>query len=411
MPRSKSVKTKSAREPWSESELQTLALPTSHAVAAAAVGRTANAVRMKRAELETSEVQTLRRRLTTASDDLSTLRQEVKSLQRTESVIEALTEAVVPRIKPIAPFQPVPPRQTDRGVKPIVESLVVHLSDEHCDQVVQPSRVGGMEQYDMNVALARAERYVDVIINHAKNNLSNYQFDELWVLAYGDHVNGEIHDSVKHSHYHNAFKSALACGQMHAQMIADLAPHFPRVNVLYLPGNHGRRTTKKEYDGPRNNWDYLVGQIAAAHLSKHSNVSVVCPDSFDAVVQIKGWAFHIQHGDDIKSWNSIPWYGIERSTRRLSALMAVDKSVVNYFVLGHFHSHATQQHTTGETFINGAWLATTPYVYNGLKGFSRPMQLIHGVHKQHGVSWRMPVYLKHDGDVNGPKRYSIAFAD
>jgi hypothetical protein len=94
------------------------------------------------------------------------------------------------------------------------------------------------------------------------------------------------------------------------------------------------------------------------------------------------------------SWNSVPWYGIERKTRRLNAIGAVTGEIPNYFLLGHFHNMASQQHTTGETIINSSWAATDEYALNSLGAYSEPYQWLFGVHPQYGISWRLPIKLR-----------------
>ena len=95
-----------------------------------------------------------------------------------------------------------------------------------------------------------------------------FYFPVLWVLAYGDYTSGEIHKACERSYYRNQFKNCLAIGQLHALMYRDLAAHFEQVHVLYLAGNHGRRTPKKDYLGANDNWDYLVAEVARLALPR-----------------------------------------------------------------------------------------------------------------------------------------------
>ena len=355
-----------------------------------------------------ARVLALEQQLHTQKEETKKYKAKANARMKTDALFSALADHAS---ELITPFKPAPMKLPTRKTGATKESLVLHLSDGHCDQVVLPSRCGGMEEYNLQVAMARGERLVDSTLDWAINHLIDFEFEELIILAYGDHVNGEIHGSVHHSEYLNTMKNTLAVGQLHAQMIRELAAYFPQVNVLYLSGNHGRRTTKKEMEGPQNNWDWMVSQMAAAYLRDVDNVSIQAPDSFDAMINIRGWNFHVQHGDDIRSFNSIPWYGIERATRRMQSLKAVQGEAVHYNVFGHFHQCGTTPHTAGETIINGAWLGTTPYVYNSLKSYSEPTQLLHGVHKKHGMSWRLPVRLKFKGDTDGPKRYKVEFSE
>lgn len=349
-----------------------------------------------------SQIEILDRNNTILQDRINSLNARLKDHHRVESLFDALCDEMHKIVVPLSPLPGVPER---KKTAEHVESLVVHLSDEHADQVIEPHRVGGLECYNLKVALARAEKFVDGVISLSQRTLLNYKFPELWILAYGDHVSGEIHDSTSHSEFRNVFDNAIAVGQMHALMIRDLAPYFDSVKILYLPGNHGRRTPKKDYRGPKDNWDYLVGRTAEMLCVDIDNVEFLLPDSGSYTFEINGWNFCAFHGDDIKSWNSIPHYGIERKTRRLSAVHSAQGRQIHYFVMGHFHSRSTTEHPAGEVLMNGTWCATDEYAYEALGLVTRPSQLLHGVCKTYGVSFRFPIYLKFPGDTAGPSRY------
>lgn len=323
-------------------------------------------------------------------------------------------EAVAEQAKTlIKPFKTLPLEKpfNRNGKNTIQEHLVMHLSDEHADQTVKAHQVGGFEEYNFRIALSRAEYYVKTILKFTQESLSNYRFKNLTILSYGDHTSGEIHGSVGRSYFRNQFRNCLAIGQMQALMVRDLAPYFESVNVLCLPGNHGRRSVKKDFNGPWDNWDYLVSEVAASYCSNLPNVGFLIPDAFSANICIEGYWFHGFHGDDIQSFNSIPFYGIERKTRRLVALNAVQQKRIHAFFMGHFHKCSTLGDLDGEIIINGAWLATDPFVYNSLSGFSEPRQWIHGVHEAHGITWRLPVRLRSKNETSIFTRYKPVMSD
>lgn len=352
----------------------------------------------------------LERILLNKNDELVGLRKRMKLGMRDETHKDIIRDTLQSCIRPLPTPRPASNPFRNKKTK-IAEDVVLHLSDEHADQIVLPHRVNGLEDYNLNVALARAERFVQQTLDYTQNTLSNYEFETLWILAYGDHVNGEIHNSTQNSTFENPFANAVAVGQMHALMIRDLSPYFKQVKVVYVAGNHGRITHKKDYTtGALNNWDYLVGEVAAGYCRDLVNVEFLIPDAFTINVNIRGYVFNISHGDDIRGWNGIPWYGIERRNRRLEAIHAAHNQKINYKVLGHFHVASTSQDSCGETIVNGSWKKTDEFVYNALGGVQEPMQWIHGVHDRYGVTWRLPVYLKFDGDTDGPSRYKVQFA-
>jgi len=333
-------------------------------------------------------------------------RQKVKAGAKIAGLFKAIASEMDVRIKPYAAL---PPAFDPREKSEISEHCVMHMSDGHHDQVVRPDEVGGLENYSFPVSCARAERYVDTVIEWTKDTLSpKFTFPVLWVLAYGDFTSGEIHKACERSYYRNQFKNCLAIGQLHALMFRDLAAQFQQVNVLYLAGNHGRRTPKKDFLGAHDNWDYLVAEVARLHSRSLSNVSFMIPDAWSANVNINGVGFNISHGDDVRSNGGIPWYGMVRRQKGLIALgAAAGAQRCRYFCVGHHHVASTLSDIDGELLVNGAWVGTDAYAYNSFSGYREPAQWIHGVNAKHGITWRMNVKLRHEAEINGPKRYLI----
>lgn len=348
-------------------------------------------------------------RIATLQGDISELRKQLKQAVKQHGIFKAIVEELEAHVTPLEPLDSTVPKRKSKGK--IEEHFVMHLSDEHADEIVLPHQVGGLESFDFNIALCRAEEYVDTILKWKNYSLSQHTFPVLHILSYGDHTSGEIHDAKERSQFRNQFRNSLAIGQMQSLMIRDLAPHFKTVKVYCVPGNHGRRSVKKDFHGAWNNWDYLISEIARMHCQDHDNVEFAIPDCYSINIDINGHGFAIEHGDGVKSWMGIPWYGLERKTRRLVSLHNTFDKKIRYFVFGHFHALSTNADLKGEMIINGAWPATNPYSYEEFSGYREPMQLIHGVHENKGMSWRLPVYLKNlEREKEGPKRYNVVLA-
>jgi len=340
------------------------------------------------------------------TDERNRERQRVKAGAKITGLFRAITKEMDLRIKPYTAL----PTTLEIGRKAqITEHCVMHLSDGHHDQVVRPEEVGNLEEYNFLISCARAERYVNTVIDWTQGTLApTFYFPVLWVLAYGDYTSGEIHKACERSYYRNQFRNCLAIGQLHALMYRDLASHFEQINVLYLAGNHGRRTPKKDYAGACDNWDYLVAEIAKLHCRGIENVHFTIPDAWSAQVNINGVGFHVSHGDDVRSNGGVPFYGMVRRQKGLIALgAAAGAQRCRYFVMGHHHTVSSLADVDGELLINGAWLGTDAYAYNSLAAYKEPTQLLHGVNPKHGVTWRLHANLRCVGEKNGPKRYLI----
>ena len=361
---------------------------------------------------EESEIFRLEAEVTHLRDERNDVRRKLKAAAKTQGLFDAIVEEIEPTVVPMRALPPAR-RTLEAPARQLTEHLVLHLSDGHHDQVVTREDTGGLEEYNFPVSLCRAEKLVDTTLKFTQQTLaSTYSFPTLTVLAYGDHTSGEIHGAMNRSYFKNCFKNCHAIGQLHAAMLRDFAPHFEQVNVIYVPGNHGRRSLKKDYHGAHDNWDYLLAKVAQMYCRGIDNINFVIPNSFSAVVDIDGVGFHVSHGDDVRSSLGIPWYGLEKRKHRLMALEGVRKGIpVKYYCCGHFHRPGTTSEIDGELILNGAWPATDAYAFNALGGFTEPTQLIHGVNKKYGITWRLPVKLRCEYEKTGPRRYKLENMD
>lgn len=345
-------------------------------------------------------------------DERNYSRRKLQNAAKTQGLFKAVVDEMNTKVKP---FRSLPKARS--VYKPgkehsVVQHLVMHISDGHHDQIVTPEECGGLECHDFSVSVCRAETYVDTVLEWTQETLSpTFYFPDLTILAYGDHTSGEIHGHVNRSYFRNQFKNSLAIGQLHSLMYRDLAPYFEVINVVYIPGNHGRRSNKKDYHGAQDNWDYLIAKTAELYCGNLENVHFTIPDAYSINLDINGVGFCIFHGDDIRSSLGIPWYGLERRQRRIMALNRVQGGPpIKYYCCGHFHRMGSTTEVGGELLMNGPWVATDAYAYNALSSYSEPTQLLHGVSDKR-VTWRLPVELRTEQERHGPKRYCIDLLD
>lgn len=331
-------------------------------------------------------------------------RKRLREGLRNEDIIRNCAEIAARQTKP---FRPVKAPGYSRKQEKVTETFCVVNSDGHHDQVVRPEEVNGLENYNFNVSLRRAEVFVDGIIRYAFKTLNGYQFPRLVIFDIGDSTSGEIHDAERRSAFGNQFKNCLAIANLKAAMYRDLAAVFPQVDIVCLAGNHGRRTNRKEYaGGAHNNWDYMVSKVCQQLLSKQSNVQMFTPNSWDTTIDVEGYTFHASHGDDVASSAGNPWNGLAALHKTNSGIHRgtdtnqpfCDANKIDYYVIGHHHTAGVVQGNGVGYICNGAWLGTDPYAYQSLRVAGRPCQQLFGVHRDHGMTWNLPLHL--DGRDN-----------
>lgn len=328
---------------------------------------------------------------------LKALREEREALTAIagERSLRAELEAVVSRIVPqFGPPPPYVPPKVDADASR--ETVVQMFSDWHCGENVSYEATRGFNEYDDSIFRERLDRIVrgHLGIKERLEKGKLYQFERLVVGCNGDFVSGTIHELEKHSDHDNIVWAVHATGRALAEALRAFAAAYPTVEVFCTSGNHGRlpdarRVQQKE---PTRSWDTLVYLFAKEMLRDVPNVKFWIPNSYSVAWDIYRFRFLQTHGHDVKSWASIPWYGLNRLVGNINALEAGRGKPVHYWLFAHFHNPSSLPHATGESFVNGSLIGANEFALNALGRADRPTQWMLMVHPEHGVTSRWPLY-------------------
>lgn len=103
-----------------------------------------------------------------------------------------------------------------------------------------------------------------------------------------------------------------------------LASHFPKVIVTDVGGNHGRTAQKAGAGLPNESFDWLIGKTLGMLMENQENVEVYTPDCWYILLRIWDSLVLSFHGEDIRSWAGVPWYGISRAAMAITAMMSME---------------------------------------------------------------------------------------
>jgi len=180
-----------------------------------------------------------------------------------------------------------------------------------------------------------------------------------------------------------------------AELIRWLSSQFKNVEVMCVSGNHGETKTTTL------NTDYILYTIMATALANQSNVNCYISETHYMGIHIdrnqdlidfgdvdKVWNFLITHGHQARSYNSVPFYSLERLVRRYSSMTGIlwDKLFV-----GHHHQDVPGPRNAW--CINGSWVGGTEYSQTKMQGNDQPCQRIWGFHPNRGLTWTYSIDL------------------
>jgi hypothetical protein len=128
-------------------------------------------------------------------------------------------------------------------------------------------------------------------------------------------------------------------------------------------------------------------------LSAHTNVDFEIAENGWLLYHIPGaesYRHVLIHGDEARSWMSIPWYGFERAGQRLESMLG---SVIDYVHAGDKHTEARWANNRMEFLINGSWVGGSDLSVRRMLRVSRPVQNLFFCHPQRGVVSHYPIQL------------------
>ena len=142
------------------------------------------------------------------------------------------------------------------------------------------------------------------------------------------------------------------------------------------------------------NWDLVLYKTLEALTRTQTRLKwFIAEKDWKVTFKIFDYGFLATHGDMIRSYYNLPYYGMTRQSERWSNAYR-DKIKLEYFLFSHFHSLNTGQRWNDlEIFVNGSFVTDDEYAERGLGICSKPEQLLFGVHSKYGVTWRYRLSL------------------
>lgn len=310
--------------------------------------------------------------------------------------LEVFFEKITRSITPIEPLQII---YNEKSEKTECEA-VIQISDGHYGAVQGSEEIEGFNRFDPVICKNRQLYFIKGFLGWVELMRNGYRIDNLSVLCTGDLISGDIHEELKVTNAFPVPQQIVGASQILAEQIGLLAPHFNKVTIHFISAdNHGRLTRKPQSkEEGVNSFNYLVGMMAQAYTSKHSNVEFNVYPMFEKVVAVANRQYLISHGHNLTGWMGIPWYSVQRhigkeAMARLEIIMNEQSRMkeigFHKYVFGHYHTPISHPHYSCSGSVSG----TDAYDHKSGR-HADPSQPAWLVHPKHGDFNRIDFNLK-----------------
>ena len=328
-------------------------------------------------------------------DKLSKAESRAASAERNRISSDAIREGILGLAAiPLEPRPWSPPTGSKRGPK---EGLILMISDVHMGETIDKNQMGGRNSFDKKICGDRLKRLFQGVVKMGTVHWSGPPPGVIYVILGGDLISGEIHDELAKSNDLLAIPAVKELATYLISGIELLVQSFDcEIRVVSIPGNHGRTTRKPESKGfVVNSYDTLVAWLVERwFVAKGTKqITFTAPASGDALINICGWNFLFTHGDRIGSRGGMGMVGpvatIARGMQRVIQDYAAEQIVVDYVIVGHFHTSCELE----QGFANGCLSGPSEYSRSGRMRSSPPSQWLLSVHPIHGVARRWKILV------------------
>ena len=269
------------------------------------------------------------------------------------------------------------------------------ISDAHGGATQRPEDVANLNAYSWEEMLRRADVLVDSSLSICEGQRRGWPLSAMNLLCAGDLVTGEdIYVGQSRDIDRILVDQIIQMAEVVVQkIILPFLDFFPTVRMYAAWGNHGRLGQKKGQKHKRSNADYLLYHFIRQRLLEVERFECYISQSpiiGFSVPEAPDYNVLMTHGERVKRYMSIPYYGLKRWTMRMIGATGV---FWHYVVMGHHHTHAQIDASHGEMLINGAWVGPTDFALDVLQDTAPGKQLLFGMHPEHGITWRYPVWM------------------
>lgn len=326
--------------------------------------------------------------------ELADAKQTIRGLQREADTAEQIRQAIYN----ISAHDPEPPAWLIKEGKAGHRGTPMTIwSDWHYGEVVRGEEVGGVNEFNAEVAAKRIKKLPETIIDLAFNHMgkASTKYPGIVVMLGGDMISGDIHQELAESNDRTPFQCVNDLTDLIAGNLSVLADKFGRVFVPCVVGNHGRGTHKPRMKGRIfTSFEWNIYCNLARYFKKDKRVQFYIPEETDAYFRVYDTRFLLTHGDSLGVKGGDGIIGAIGPIMRGALKVGKSESHIgrdfDYIVMGHWH----QMLWLPGAIVNNSLKGYDEYARLALRApYSRPSQALWFVHPEHGVTARWEVFL------------------
>ena len=343
--------------------------------------------------VESSHSSDLEREIERLKDEREKLRRQLRQAHRDDDTAEKVREKIF-EIAAISPEQPSWLYTPGEGGAPGVPMTL--WSDWHFGEVVDPDAVGGVNEFDSEIAIRRADYLANKVVDICFEHMVNPQYPGIVVALGGDMMTGDLHEELSDTNDKYPLQQFTDLLDVLVRNLSLVADKFGKVFVPCVVGNHGRNTLKKRSKGiVFTSYEWLLYCMLERFFQNDARIQFLIPNETDAHFKIYGHRYMMTHGDNLGVKGGDGIIGalgpIMRGATKVGRAEAQVGRDFDTLIMGHWHQH----YPLRTVIVNGSLKGYDEYARNWLRvPYEPPIQNLWFTHPENGITSHWPIFLE-----------------
>lgn len=289
---------------------------------------------------------------------------------------------------------PIRPREHTSGLREA--TAVACASDWHIEETVDLGQVNGVNEYNLDIARRRAERYFSGLSYLIRYHQDHFAIRDLILWLGGDLITGYLREEDIENNGATPTQAIAILQSWIADGIRSVlqSTDIELMTVVCNSGNHGRLTKKVQARNREgNSIEWLLYRWLAKEFANEPRVKFVLPLGAQTYVEVYEWVIRFTHGDDTNYGGGIG--GIMIPIRKAIAKWQTVRHA-DLTVLGHYH----QEHFLRDLVVNGSLVGYNEYALKIAAPFEDPRQAFFLMDKLRGITFPSTIWV---ADRDGAK--------
>lgn len=305
--------------------------------------------------------------------------QALKDIDRLKKSLYAVETLESFGVEPLK-IEPKQPSGTAEGTALLV------ASDWHVEERVDPSKVSQLNEYNLDIATARAQKFFRAGLRLVRLLQQDIRINTAVLALLGDFITNDIHEEMPENNQLEPMHAITFAQNLLVGGIEFLLEHSKLDLVIPChSGNHGR-TTRTTRFGSENghSLEYLMYLHLATYFKSEARVKFRIADGYHSYLDVYGKTLRLHHGHAINYQGGIGGIFIPA----FKAISQWDKArQADLDIFGHFH----QMKDGGKFVSNGSLIGFNSYALSIKADYEAPRQTLILLDKDRGRTCTWPL--------------------